>query len=317
MSSNGSLPSLAPVVFPESWLELRTGGFASHPETFSLEGPVNGSAQQLFRDFVQRALSRRAHVLFLRVNSHGGSVQDGMQIIGEMRHFVEKGRVSDPPKGPRPNREGALIDYRGSRNYIVTYIPSNADSMAGVIAAHGTPGLRYIDPNATILVHSARLSSLRAGVTTPDSLSALSNELHYVNDELLSHLDRQTNQREGYWSDLTRKTLANQDTSLTAWGALKSGMADVAGRPELCVRVSVQETLSESVAVRAGEELAAPIPSLLLSGEGKLLEFTSRDKQLPEGTAVRSPVKDVLPTGPAIPLELAPLRLFSSATPGL
>jgi ATP-dependent Clp protease protease subunit len=142
-------------------------------------------AQMLFLE----AEDPERDILFY-INSRGGSVTDGMSIMDTM-NFI------------RPN--------------VCTIVMGQAASMGSLLAAAGTPGKRYILPNAQHMIHDP--SGGFHGIASDVKIQA--DQLLMWREKLLKVYEHHTGQPK----ELLR-SMMDRDTFLSAEDSIKFGLAD-------------------------------------------------------------------------------------------
>jgi ATP-dependent Clp protease protease subunit len=126
----------------------------------------------------------------LYINSPGGSVSDGL----------------------------AMLDcLHGACSEVWTVATGRAASMGAVLLAAGTPGRRYVSPNATIMLH--QVAGLCGG-SAPD-IHRQHTELQRVNDHMVNLLARYT----GKDPEQVKRDI-DRDLYLTPEQAIEYGIAD-------------------------------------------------------------------------------------------
>lgn len=132
-----------------------------------------------------------------------------------------------------------LADINSFKQYkpVATIAVGKAMSCGSALLAFGTPGYRYADENARIMIHE--VASMDAGKSS--DIASSSEELRRVND----HLFRLMSAAAGKKSDFFLKKIAkrqNVDWYLTAHEAQRLGFVDQIGLPILTRSVKVEWT---------------------------------------------------------------------------
>lgn len=128
-----------------------------------------------------------------------------------------------------------LSDIESSKLPVATISVGKAMSAGAILLAHGHPGARFVDPNATIMVHEvsssnwwSKLSELKADVAEISRLNAL---LFQKMALTCGHKDR------NYFLKLLEKK-HNIDLYMNCFEAKKHKIVDHIGVPEFHVKLS-------------------------------------------------------------------------------
>lgn len=127
-----------------------------------------------------------------------------------------------------------LSDIESSRLPVATICIGKAMSAGAVLLAHGTPGMRFMDPNATVMIHEAgssawwnKLSELKTNV---EELNRL-NQLIYIKMALAcGHKNKE------YFLKQIEK-MKNVDWYLDCMECKKHKVVDHFGIPELHIKL--------------------------------------------------------------------------------
>ena len=129
---------------------------------------------------------------------------------------------------------GMLSAIENSRIPVATIVMTKAQSAGSVLFAWGTDGYRYMDPNATLMLHD--ISDF-----VDDKLEDLKNEvrhLEFLNKNLYKRMSRRLGHEDNYFNDLIDKA-RNVDLFLTSKEAKRHKIANFLRVPTLEVSVDV------------------------------------------------------------------------------
>jgi ATP-dependent Clp protease protease subunit len=119
----------------------------------------------------------------------------------------------------------ALVDVLRTRKYIVKTVGVGyIYSMAVPILASGTPGYRYISPNAQIMVHEISWG----GYGNRIEMKEMTKHADTTMDKYLSILTQTTKKKKKFWKEFIKA----HDKYATAKDAIKFGLADNMGLPK-------------------------------------------------------------------------------------
>jgi ATP-dependent Clp protease, protease subunit len=199
---------------------------------YSVDNLINGKAEDLVKvarvtinTFTNEQVDKLAEAISLAktlkqsflpvtVNSFGGSVYHLFSMI-------------------------ALL--RGSGLQIITFTPGMSMSAGGVLFSCGSPGKRYISPDATIMVHE--VSAMTGGKN--EDIQADAREYDRLNKKLMELLAENCGQPKDYFIKMCHDH-KNADVYLTPEQALFCGLASKIAVPSIEVKVSAQIELNES-----------------------------------------------------------------------
>lgn len=189
-------------------------------------GEFDDRAVQRVSSALDKCVAVEQQFLPIQIMSPGGDVYAMFAIIDLIQH------------GPVP---------------CATIAVGMAMSAGSVLLASGHKGLRFVGPNATVMVHE-----MMGGVPI-SPIADLKGEVGLatnLNSRMLAHLDKMSGKRAGYWRARLRK-MESRDLNMTAQEAVAAGLADHVGLP--IVRLEQQQavtlTLPETV-----EEQKKPAP---------------------------------------------------------
>lgn len=226
------------------------------PGGIRISDPISQETADAVGQYVDKLIETTYPLLYVEMESPGGSVDAGRSIIQHFKRYVNAGKVDDTQSDQRHNLEGAEINFTGSKHIIATYIPVHAQSMACYIAAHGTPGFRFMAPSAKSLVHSVRFSQTSVDKkVTVQNLQWEASGLVSDNESLLDQLGYQTNHPKGYWRNLVNSTLHAQDTHIGSIGALDFNLVDGIGKPIIKIDLNPVISISTPAVIRNSDDI--------------------------------------------------------------
>lgn len=170
-------------------------------------GDVTEEAAKEFDKQVSAAHNTGQAVIPVIVDSYGGSVYALMSILGTMEQSILP---------------------------IATIVTGKAMSAGAAVAACGTPGFRYMDPNATFMIHE--VSSYSEGSKITD-LKNDANEAERLNRLMFLKIAANCSKTDNYFTDLIRGN-NNADLYMMYDEALKHNLIDHLGIPSFVVNIS-------------------------------------------------------------------------------
>jgi ATP-dependent protease ClpP protease subunit len=123
---------------------------------------------------------------------------------------------------------------------VATIAIGTAQSAGSALLASGHPGLRFVAPNATVMVHQA--SAKLPFQSIPDIEQDI-RVFKTMNDRFLGQLDRCSGKAKGFWRRKLRD-LEHRDLTLSALQSVRAGLADHVGLPVIGVEETRQVTLN-------------------------------------------------------------------------
>lgn len=163
--------------------------------TIYLTGEVNSKMMEKFREALRELeYARRATTALLVIDSPGGSVVEGFQILNIMR---------------------------GSRIQFMTYCASKAYSMGAVLLAAGEKGKRFMAPLSDAMIHSVQAGAFGH----IEELRISMDRIERLNREVLRELATSCGTTV---AELEKKIKATGSTDLylDPWGAKAIGLID-------------------------------------------------------------------------------------------
>jgi len=160
-----------------------------------------------FSDQVAQAHNTGQKVIPVVIDSYGGQVYSLMSMIGAIKH-------SELP--------------------VATIVEGKAMSCGAVLFSFGTDGLRFMDPNATVMIHD--VSSMDFGKV--EELKAGAKEADRLNTVIYTMMARNCGKKDDYFMKIVDKK-KHADWFLDANEAKKHGMAQQLRIPRLHITVAV------------------------------------------------------------------------------
>lgn len=127
-----------------------------------------------------------------------------------------------------------LLEWAKFHTTIATVCEGKAMSAGALVLSCGEHGHRYVAPNAAVMVHEG--SGFSSGKTSEQMASAA--ESKRVSDQYFSLLSKYCRKPRAFFDRLL-KQLGNADAHMDAETAVKIGVADQVGLPQLAVQVEV------------------------------------------------------------------------------
>lgn len=117
---------------------------------------------------------------------------------------------------------------------VATIVKGKAMSCGSFLAAAGTAGYRYCDPEATYMIHE--VSSMAWGKT--EEVKSDAAETDRLNNRVFKILDQKCGQSAGYFLDMVHQK-KHADWYLSAMAAKRQKLVDHIKLPKLNVKISV------------------------------------------------------------------------------
>ena len=121
---------------------------------------------------------------------------------------------------------------------VATIIQGKAMSCGALLASFGTKGMRYMDPDSTLMIHD--VSSVAFGKV--EELKSNARESERLNKKLYKMMAENCDRPEDYFTDLIHDK-GHADWFLEAEEALKHGIIDHVKIPELKINIDVDINL--------------------------------------------------------------------------
>lgn len=182
-------------------IELRKSPVISRVNEFNEEAAKKFSAE------VAQAHSTGQEVLPVIIDSYGGQVYSLMSMIAAIKHSEIK---------------------------VATIVEGKAMSCGAILFSFGEEGLRFMDPNATVMIHD--VSSMDWGKV--EELKAGAAEADRLNTKVYTMMARNCGKKDDYFMRLVDKK-KHADWFLDADEAKKHGLANQLRLPKLTIDVSV------------------------------------------------------------------------------
>jgi ATP-dependent Clp protease protease subunit len=163
-----------------------------------------------FQDQLDAAVSSGQPIVPIFLSSYGGSIHGLLQMCD------------------------SLDAIRGSIG-IRTIADGRAMSAAADLLSHGDPGLRFVAPSATVMMHDS-IHAAFGKLADVRNDAAESARLHKL---LMDRLDKNCGKKPGYWAKLLSDN-NNVDLFFTPAEAVKHGLADAVGLPQMIVQIGVE-----------------------------------------------------------------------------
>lgn len=160
-----------------------------------------------FQDQIALAHNTGQKVIPIIIDSYGGQVYSLMAMIGSIR-------AAELP--------------------VATIVEGKAMSCGAVLFTFGEEGLRFIDQDATVMIHD--VSSMDFGKV--EELKASAAEADRLNDKIYTMMARNCGKKDDYFLKIVDKK-KHADWFLDAAEAKKHGMANQIRIPKLSINVDV------------------------------------------------------------------------------
>ena len=160
-----------------------------------------------FQDQVALAHNTGQKVIPVVIDSYGGQVYSLMAMISAITH-------SELP--------------------IATIVEGKAMSCGAILFSFGEQGLRFIDPDATVMIHD--VSSMEYGKV--EEIKASAEETERLNQKIYTMMARNCGKKDDYFLKLVHKK-GHADWFLDATEAKKHGLANQIRVPKLNIQVCV------------------------------------------------------------------------------
>ena len=167
----------------------------------------NEDSAKKFSEQMALAHNTGQKVIPVVIDSYGGQVYSLMSMISAIKH-------ADIP--------------------IATIVEGKAMSCGAVLFSFGEEGLRFMDPNATVMIHD--VSSMDMGKV--EELKAGAAEADRLNTKIYTMMARNCGKKDDYFMKIVDKK-KHADWFLDAEEAKKHGMANQLRVPRLTVTVDV------------------------------------------------------------------------------
>tara|TARA_Y100001963_G_scaffold160093_1_gene267766 strand:- start:16480 stop:17082 length:603 start_codon:yes stop_codon:yes gene_type:complete len=160
-----------------------------------------------FQDRVAQAHNTGQKVIPVVIDSYGGQVYSLMAMISAIKH-------SELP--------------------VATIVEGKAMSCGAILFSFGEQGLRFMDPDATVMIHD--VSSMEYGKI--EEIKASAEEADRLNQKVYTMMARNCGKKDDYFLKLVHKR-GHADWFLDSEDAKKHGLANQLRVPKLSINVSV------------------------------------------------------------------------------
>ena len=161
-----------------------------------------------FSAAVMKAQNTGQPVLPIIIDSYGGQVYSLMSMISDIKH---------------------------SRIPVATIVQGKAMSCGAILFSFGAEGKRYMDPDATVMIHD--VSSMEHGKV--EELKASAEEAERLNQKIYSMMAENCGQHRDYFLDIVHEK-GHADWFLEADECLKHNLANHLKVPELKIEAKVK-----------------------------------------------------------------------------
>ena len=163
----------------------------------------------LFTYMVSLAQSTGQPVIPVVIDSYGGDVYALLSMISAIR------------TSPVP---------------VMTMVQGKAMSCGAILAALGSPGLRYVDQDAFIMLHDSAQAEMNGKV---EEIRSMASQLEALNKKIYGLMAKACGKKEKYFLDLIHKA-SHSEIFMTPDEAVKHGIVDHVGYPTLKCSIDVK-----------------------------------------------------------------------------
>ena len=160
-----------------------------------------------FSSLVSKAQNTGQSVLPIIIDSYGGQVYSLMSMISDIKH---------------------------SRVPIATIVQGKAMSCGAILFSFGADGMRYMDPDATVMIHD--VSSMERGKV--EEVKASAEETERLNKKIYHMMAENCGQHKDYFLDIVHEK-GHADWFLEADECKKHNLANHLHVPELKIETKV------------------------------------------------------------------------------
>jgi len=161
-----------------------------------------------FSDKMSKAQNTGQPVVPIIIDSYGGQVYSLMSMISDIRH---------------------------SRISVATIVQGKAMSCGALLFSFGKEGMRYMDPDATLMIHD--VSSMTIGKV--EEVKADAEETERLNQKVYKMMAKNCGHHEDYFLDIIHEK-GHADWFLEADECLKHNLANKLHVPELKIEAQVK-----------------------------------------------------------------------------
>jgi ATP-dependent Clp protease protease subunit len=160
-----------------------------------------------FQQQVAQAHNTGQRIIPVIIDSYGGQVYSLMSMISAINH-------AELP--------------------VATIVEGKAMSCGAILFSFGEQGLRFMDPDATVMIHD--VSSMKHGKV--EEIKASTEEMERLNQKVYTMMARNCGKRDDYFLKLVHKK-GHADWFLDATEAKRHGMANQLRVPKLNISIAV------------------------------------------------------------------------------
>jgi len=164
-------------------------------------------AAKEFSNLMSKAQNSGQPVVPVIIDSYGGQVYSLMAMISDIRH---------------------------SKIPVATIVQGKAMSCGAILFSFGTEGYRYMDPDATLMIHD--VSSMEFGKV--EEIKASAEETERLNQKIYSMMAKNCGQHKDYFLDIVHEK-SHADWFLEADECKKYNLANHLRIPELKIKATV------------------------------------------------------------------------------
>jgi len=161
-----------------------------------------------FSSLVSKAQNTGQPVLPIIIDSYGGQVYSLMSMISDIKH---------------------------SRIPVATIVQGKAMSCGAILFSFGNQGMRYMDPDATVMIHD--VSSMEYGKV--EEIKASAEETERLNRKIYEMMAENCGHHKDYFLDIVHEK-GHADWFLTADDCKKHNLANHLHVPELKIETKVK-----------------------------------------------------------------------------
>ena len=165
-------------------------------------------AAEEFSKSVARAQNTGQPVLPIIIDSYGGQVYSLMSMISDIQH---------------------------SRLQVATIVQGKAMSCGAILFSFGLDGMRYMDPDATVMIHD--VSSMGWGKV--EEIKASAQEVERLNQKIYKMMAKNCGHEENYFLDIVHEK-GHADWFLDAKECRRHKLANKLKVPEMKIGVKVE-----------------------------------------------------------------------------
>lgn len=166
------------------------------------------SSARSFSVLMTKAQNTGQPIVPVIIDSYGGQVYSLMSMISDMKH---------------------------SRIPVATIVQGKAMSCGAILFSCGAEGHRYMDPDATLMIHD--VSSMKWGKV--EEIKASADETSRLNKKVYQMMSKNCGKRKNYFLDLIHEK-GHADWFLDVDAALKHNLANHSHIPSLKIRTDVK-----------------------------------------------------------------------------